>query len=426
MINIYLAKKFALAIVVFIFYLIVFCFIVCRVPFFAKSGLHRMQLVVLFLLKIMAGVAYGFFYSSPAFRPNSDTWHIDEVSKLETNFLIHDPIGFIKDLYPYGYAHSGNLFAVKNSYWNDLKLNLIIKLDAIFNIFTLEHYYANLIFFNFLFFFGSIALYRAMKCIYPQKKWLLIGSIFLIPSFLFWCSGLHKDGLIFCCLGLIIYHFQLLQQQHKLLIKPLLICLFSFILLFALRNFMALLLVPALFVWLTAYLFPSYRFSIAVAVYAIGLILFFTLGNISPAIDFPQYIIDKQTAFKALTGNSAIAIPALHNSISSFIHFLPNAIDIGFLRPHLTEVKNRSYLPASIEIIILWLIVFISFFLKQKQPLTPAQSSFNVFAICFGFSFLLLSGYTVTFSGAIVRYRALVLPLLLIPFVQQLSWLRKK
>ena len=414
-----------LAIAVFIFYLLLFSYLVCRVPFFTHSGLTRPQLVLLFILKVLAGVAYGVFYSSQAYRSISDTWRIDEVSKSETALLLHDPIAFIKDLFSYGYAQSGNLFAGKNSYWNDLKLNIIIKTDAVLNLFTFGNYYANLIFFNFLFFFGPVAFFRAMSCIYPQKKWLLICSVFLVPSFLFWCSGLHKEGLIFTCLGLIIYHFQQQLQLHKLQLKPLLVFVASWILLFALRNFMALLLLPALAIWQLAYLYPSKAVRVAVTVYAAGLLLFFTSAFISPVADFPQYIIDKQSAFKALPGNSVIEVPGLHNSLSSFIHFLPYALDIAFLRPHITEARNFSYLPAATEVLLLLLIVVLSLFYSRNQKQSATQTSFTLFSVCFGISFLLLSGYTVTFSGAIVRYRALVLPLLITPLIQYLPVFKK-
>ena len=70
----------------------------------------------------------------------------------------------------------------------------------------LHLYYINIIFYSFISMFGPIAIYRVMNDVYPAKKWQLLIAVFLIPSFLFWCSGIHKDGLIFSCTAVIVFH----------------------------------------------------------------------------------------------------------------------------------------------------------------------------------------------------------------------------
>ena len=42
--------------------------------------------------------------------------------------------------------------------------------------------------------FGPIAIYRVMNDVYPGKKLQVLIAVFLIPSFLYWASGLHKEG----------------------------------------------------------------------------------------------------------------------------------------------------------------------------------------------------------------------------------------
>ena len=110
-------------------------------------------------------------------------------------------------------------------------------------------------------------------------------------------------------------------------------------------------------------------------------------------------------------------MPALENSFTSYIKFLPTAVDIAFFRPHITEINNKSYIPAAAEVLCLWLFAAGSLFIRKKSNNGPGQKAFIFFCICFAVSFLLLAGYTITFSGAIVRYRAVVLPFLFIPVV---------
>lgn len=395
----------------FLVYLVICCWLVTRIPFFKQSGLQSRWLILFFCIKVLAGVAYAAFYLQPAYYELSDTWRYYHLSISETNWLLADPWGFCKDLFLHGYQESGNLFSGHNSYWNDLKSNLIIKLMAICNVLTFSNYYGDLVIFNFLFFFGPVALYRVARALLNTEVVLSVIAIFLVPSFLFWCSGLHKDGLIFLGLAMIMYHVHKQMQQHAINILSLFIVLSFFILLFALRNFMALLLVPALVVWLlgTKYNNPG---RIAAVVYGTCIVVFFTAGFVHPALNLTGYIIEKQNEFRQLPGGSAILLPALENSIGGFIRFLPYAIDIACFRPHITEIKNPGYIPSVAEIILFWVLGFAAVFRKPTVLATPQQKAFLVFCCCFAVSFLLLAGYTITFSGAIVRYRAVVLPLL--------------
>ncbi|HRI20777.1 MAG TPA: hypothetical protein PLA68_07475 [Panacibacter sp.] len=409
------------AIIVFIIYIFLFNWLITRIYFFKQTGLGNRWLIMLFSLKVIAGLAYAWFYMQPAYINTSDTFSYFKFSKEETDWLLKDPAAFLKDIFVYGYQQSGSLFAGENSYWNDLKDNLIIKLLAICNVFTFKNYYADIIFFNFIFFFGPAALYRVTKQVLETNKSLLTVIIFLIPSFLFWCSGIHKDGLVFTFTAIIIFHFYKQLQHKKIISASLIISILCFMLLFALRNFMALLLLPALAVWYLCKCYPARAKLIVVLIYGTGSILFFLSGYISPETDMPQYIIEKQAEFKQLSGASEVQVPVLENSITGFIKFLPTAIDIVFFRPHIADINNSGYIPAATEVLLLWGIAITSLFVRNKKKAQPQQAAFLFFCICFSISFLLLAGYTITFSGAIVRYRAVVLPFLFIPVLQQLN-----
>jgi hypothetical protein len=413
------------SVIVVIIYTAFFNWLVTRIPFIKKTDLPVTWIILLFALKIIAGIAYAGFYSQPAYYSTSDTWNFFNASKTETDWLLRDPVGFFKDLVTYGYEKSGNIFTNNNSYWNDLKNNFIIKLLAVCNVFTFKNYFADLVFFNFIFFFGPVALYRVQQKLYQTRKSLAVICIFLIPSFLFWCSGIHKDGIIFTCLGLIIFHFHKHLELRKLNFKSIAVSLLCLVALFALRNFLVFLLLPALLVWFLVDRFPAKAKQITIAIYTICVLLFFLSKKIDPKIDLPNYIIEKQEEFKQLSGNSEIAIPPLENHFLSFIRFIPSAIDIAFFRPHVTEFHNISYIPASVEVILLWSIFIFSIFRKSKQK-TKEQTSYIYFCLCFSISFLFVCGYTIPFSGAIVRYRSIILPLVLSTTLFNLNSIRLK
>ena len=244
-------KHSPLQILVFILYGCLFSFIITKIPFFKQSGLSKWTLIGLFVLKVLAGLAYAYFYSLPAYRPNSDSFRFFNYSLQETDWLLKQPLAFFKDIFSYGYRDAGNIFIGENSYWNDLKSNIIIKLLAICNVFTGKNYYADIIFFNFLFFFGPIAFYKLMNEFFSTRKWLLLVAIFCMPSFLFWCSGIHKDGLLFSALGLAFWQFHQIMK-HGFNIKKALIVLLCIVLVFALRNYVSLALILTFTSWFLA------------------------------------------------------------------------------------------------------------------------------------------------------------------------------
>ncbi|MBG9376340.1 hypothetical protein I5907_08850 [Panacibacter sp. DH6] len=411
---------------IFICWFIVFAWLLTKIKFVTKTGLGAWWIIALFSIKVIAGIGYAWFYSQPAYFATSDTWHFYALSKGETDWLLNDPVAFLKDIFVYGYERSGNLFLSENSYWNDLKSNLVIKLLAICNVLTLKEYYADIVLFNFIFFFGPVALFRIVQQLFTVNRLLLIAGVFLIPSFLFWYSGVHKDGLIFTTLALVVYYFNEQLLHKKINWQQLLLMVFFFTILFAFRNFMALLLLGGLVVWLLCEILPLKKIWVVSTVIVLAVVAFFVSASISTATDMPQYIIQKQAEFKALSGNSGIDVPVLEHSVAGFLRFLPYALDIAFFRPHVAEIKNISYIPAVAEIYFFWAVVIVSIFVRKKVAYTNKQVSFLVFCMFFSFSFLLLAGYTITFSGAIVRYKACILPFLFVPVILNLSSFAEK
>jgi len=402
-----------LTILIFCGYLFFFCWLVTRLRFFTNSGISRQWLIILFLIKVAAGVAYGFFYSRPQYIEGSDSFHLFSLSCKETDWLLQNPSAFLRDFFTSGYEEKSNLFISKNSFWNDLKDNTIIKLMAVVNVFTGKRYFVDIIFFNFLFFFGPVALFKLLNHLYPGKKLWLLCSVFLIPSYVFWCSGLHKDGLIFSSISLAVYCFYLMNEGKKLRVKYAAVLLLSMAALFLLRNFLLFLLLPSLVACFLSFRFPSKKWISFIIVYGVALLLFFLFPHIDIAFNFPQYLVGKQEEFRQLAGNSAIDVPAFNTSFLSICSFLPYALDIAFLRPHLNELKGVAYYPAALENLIIVLLMIAAFIKSRKQK----ASSLLLALLFFSGSVLLMTGYTVTFSAAVMRYKSIVLPLLASVFV---------
>lgn len=407
----------------FILYLVLFSWLVTRISFFTKTGLSKPQLVIIFLLKVIAGIFYGWmghFYGGLA--QMADTWNYHQAGLLEYQLLGDNPKEYFTNLFidPYHNEGAATFFSSKDSYWNDLKYNVFIKILSLFDIFSFGYYYVNVIFYTFISLFGPIAFYRVLTDVFPDKKNIILFSTFLVPSFLYWSSGLHKEGLIFLGIGLIIFHIYFGNKEKKWSIKRGLGVLLGLLILFLLRNFVLAVILPALFAWLLANRWSKYGLACFAAVYLFSCVAFFTFRYIDPRLDFPVAVVSKQNAFIQLAGNSSIPIEELKPTVWSFVTNTPQAIALSSLRPYPSDVKHLLSLAAAVEtqLILLQFLLFIFFRRKEKT----GSKNVLYFCVFFSMTLLLSIGFSVNNLGAIVRYRSVTLPLLVGIMAVQTNW----
>ncbi len=402
-------------------YLILFAWLVTKISFFKSSGITAAQLIIIFLLKITAGIFYGWigvYYSQLARMV--DTWNFHYESLEAYRVLLKEPGQFFHLLFRNNYeAGYGNFFTSNNSWWNDLHNNSFIMLLSFFDVLSFGNYYINVIFYSFATFFGPVALYRIMKDIFPGKELLLLLATFLLPSFIYWTSGIHKDGIIFVAFLLIIYNIYFgLKEKHFAWTKALLV-IFGLALLLVMRNYLLVIIVPAILAWLLAERFKNKAALCFFGAYLCFGVLFFTTQYIHPKLNFPATVADKQQSFLKLEGGSAVDMPLLEPNFLSFIKNAPEALALSIIRPYPSDVKHLLSLAASVEINLL-LFCFV-LFLIWKYP-SKRPTPFLLFCIFFSFSTLLTIGYTVNFLGAVVRYRSIVLPFLVVPMLASINW----
>jgi hypothetical protein len=411
----------------FVAYLVLFAWLVTRIRFFSHSGFSKPQLIILFLLKVMAGIFYGWiglYYGGMA--QMSDTWGFHAFGVQEHNLLMNDPKDYFTNLFRNSYEGGSGfqtLFRGDQSYWNDLKGNAFIKVLSVFNIFSFGYYYVNVIFCCFVTMFGPMAIYRVMNDVFPGRKVPIALAAFLIPSCLYWTSGIHKDGLIFVGISLVVYHVYFALKQKKWSFNRIAGILLGLLLLLTLRNFLIVVIVPAIFIWIIASLWPRRALLVFASVYLVFIILFFTIRYINPALDFPQAVVNKQQEFISLQGNSSIPINMLKPTALSFLENIPQAFTLSTIRPYPGDVRHILTLAAAVEVLVL-LLFFCAFLVFRKKDLRPASPIFIYFCLFFSFSVLLAIGYSVNNLGAIVRYRSVIIPLLVIPMVAQTDWRR--
>lgn len=395
----------------FIFYLSLFCIGINYIGFIKKAGFDKTTLLLLFLIKIAAGLCIGwisvtYFYGSDYGAANMYGW-------AEYLILINDPYRFLTSLFDAGYSEGyGGVFDSVNSFWHDLAGNCLYKLLAIFNIFSRGNYYINILFLNVIGFIGHIALFRVFNDVYKNKKWPVMAGCFLLPSTLYFSSGLHKDNLIFTFVCVFSYALYFSISRTPSLKKTFWL-LAAALILFLIRNFVLVALLPAsIGVWLAlkkGYVWRSYF-----TVYVIFLITLFSTVLLSPGKNPLHIITQKQQDFLALgKATTQVEMDTLQPTIASFMSQLPSSFERGFLRPYFWETSAPYLFLPGLEILFYLMLILFALLSKPRDSLSPHP--FSLFGILSACTILLFIGYVVPNLGAIIRYRSLYLPFFLIP-----------
>ena len=406
-------------------YLVLFSWLITRVKFIQQSGLPNYWLIGLFVLKVAAGVAYGWYYTTiPNYEISADSWKFFFDAKSDTQLLYQDPLRYFTSIYdnPYDrdYRH---LFSSVNSYWNDLKHTYMVKIVSLFNVFSGSRYYVNVIFYSFITFFGPIAFIRVMNDVFPDRKLLITCGTFLFPSFLFWSSGIHKDGLIFTYISLIVFVMYFGLKKNKMGIKEFLLVGLLLMLIFPVRNHVVLACIPGIFAWWVAEKYFKRKWMAFALVTVLGTIAFFSAKYIHPKLDLPISITLRNKDFISLGGNSFLSQRKLEPTFTGFVQNAPQALNHTLVRPYVTEFLSPLYLESALEILCIWILVSVWFFRFTDNPY---KHSVVQFLFLVSMVLLLLTGYIVPQLGAIVRYRAIFFPFILVPIIATIAWKKNK
>lgn len=401
-----------MAYLLFFIYLFLLGLLVTKIPFVKKTGISGKGIVLLFLLKITAGLVIGWFTKDVT----NDYWPLNADSMNEHRLLLKDPWAYFTNIFHSGYENGyGGFLDALPSYWNDLRITLISKALAWFNFLSQGNYYINSLLFNFFCFLGHVAFYRVFIQVYPLKKMAVTISCFLLPSMLYFSSGVQKDGIVFTAMGFLCYAVFQSLQKNTWSFRRVLLVLFTLAVIFFVRSYVVLLMVPALFIWvvIVKYQLPVLRSFIAA--YIIMGVFFFGLHYITGHFNPMEAVTKKQEAFFMLEkATTQIPLDTLQPVFISFAKNAPQAFNHSFMRPHITEMPSKNLLPVIIETLCYHLLFILFLFFRKRNGIYPGNI-FIVAGVFFAVSIFLFIGYIVPNLGSIVRYRSIYLIFLITP-----------
>jgi len=414
-----------------VFYLVLFNFLIARFRRLRFRNFKPVVTIALFNLKFLTGIfiwcIYTFYYKDVQ---NNDVHKFYSDAVVLRNVASEAPGDFVQII-----SGVGSNDASFDKYYADMKNwkrnfdeapfnenQTIIKLNALLMFVSLRVYFVHILFMCFISLLGWVLLTNAVLKFAPQANAVFAIPVMLLPSVLFWTSGVMKEPVLVLGLGVFIWGLLSFGTGDRgKNVKALAVLVAGAFIIILIKFFVLVCLIPAVI----AFLILRQNQSAVTIIIKYGLvnvlllIAAFNINHVLPRLDLQQMLVNKQmhsvkeaSYFKA---GSRIDIPALDNNASSIIETAPVGIWNTITRPYLWEGKNIMMLASAAEniLIILFMILCLAFsdFKNLKQL------NLLLFLINFALAYFALIGICTPVLGNLVRYRAPVLPVFLFAFV---------
>ena len=230
-----------------------FVFMICRLPLFRRLGLPSKWLLLLFATKLVAAFALVGVYQ--IVYENENTGDINKYHKAGLvlySAMEENPADYFKmvsgicaDEPQLEYYYDKADYWYKG--WNYGLLNdnrTVIRYNALLDLFTQGNLWLNLIISAFVAFCGAYFLALAMLGFCNGKRWIAVVPAFLVPSVVFWSSGMMKECLVMFSVGILMFAWT--SMCRKFGVHKLLIVLLSAWLLFLSKFYVLLAMLPGL------------------------------------------------------------------------------------------------------------------------------------------------------------------------------------
>ncbi|MCW5907591.1 MAG: hypothetical protein KIS94_07020 [Chitinophagales bacterium] len=408
-------------VIVTLFWFLLLNFAVYRFAFLQLIHFRKWVSLLVFNAKFAAGIliwaVYTFYYTDTA---NNDV-HKFYNDALVLNSAAAQTQAFTKlMLGKEDETTESYTVAMKN--WNrhfdEAPINenrTIIRLHALLMFLSFRSYFVHILFMCLISLLGWVLLTNSIMKNANQNTVLLALPVLLLPSVLFWTSGIMKEPVLVLGIGLFVCGLlhSVTWKQLALLVTGVLIILSS-------KFYVLACLLPSAVTFLA---FRNNANMRAVAAkYAVTVLILiatvFVVEKFSPSSNPVQMLVNKQThSIKEAAyfdAGSRIDIPTFTNT-ASIVKAIPAGVWNSLVRPYLWEIKNPLMLAAALEnLMVLLLLAYCAWNVYRVAAVKLNLLLFLLFSSLWYFA---LVGISTPVIGNLVRYKTPLLPLFIYAFL---------
>jgi hypothetical protein len=391
---------------------------------------HFKYLLPAYFFKSIFVVANALFYIIVYKVGGDSIGYWDGAVKLNNLFWV-DPMAYFQEIFTTSeYRTVYTNFSIQTGYpdshiYGESESFFISKIASFFTFFTFKGYILMSLIFAFITTNASWKLFELVRGYKLHKDWHIALAVFFIPSLSFWCGGISKDTVIWVALCYFLHHlYQLISIDKKgSLINWIVIFICLYVML-QVRSFMIItVLVPLLFAYTVRLTkkFHERKFErnfIRFLLISLGIsvvIIFFQTPEAEKFLN-EAAVINQDMSTNKTYGTNRYNLNITDYTPLGMLSAIPASIVAGFYRPFIWESLSVSLFLNGIESIILLYFTFkfvVSAKIRQRIQLIR-KHEFLIFGIFFAFILAYFAGFTSILFGVLVRFKAPVLPFLVI------------
>ncbi len=401
-----------------------------------KEKSHYKYYRIGFYTKLLAAIAFSIIYIYK--YDGGDTAAYWDTAQKFNNLFYIKPLKFFEEMFssmPFSsryYSFDMTTGVPPDWIYNEKEGLFTSKLYALLTFLTFRSYFAMTFLCAYFSFRASWKLFElGIKYNASSERNLAIGAL-LLPSTAFWCTGISKDTIVYCC---VIYALDLLFCFFDKSLKKGFVFYFKlFIIYYLLSNIRDFMLLTAVAPFIFAFGIKysnrpgNSNFSrffiqfILILLILTGMAIFFSS---SKAVEITQ---EAQVIQSDLKNNSEYGGAKYDLGITDFtplgmLKAMPISIFTSFYRPFIWEAGSLFILISALETLILLLLsvnlIFrsgITLFIKRIR-----ENEFLIMAAVFSLILGFFAGYTSGLFGVLVRFKAPLLPFLFILLTMKLN-----
>lgn len=362
--------------------------------------------------KILAGILLGLIYFT-FYDSASDTFIFQKYSIVLTNILWCDPAEYFRIMLWNNLNENSQdiLF-----YTSEPRAFFFLKVLSLLNILTFDNYWLNTIYLSLFSFLGSWIIANSLVRIYQLSKPATAFSFLLLPSYVFWTSGVLKESFVIGSLWLVTaFILQYIHLKRKILFHEIIFLLLLTYCCWKIKFYYAMIAIPALLSYAIAVkalkgnletsnkFKPAIVFTFVFLVLTVSTILFypsFSLNYFEEIIFYSYDLIYKNTL---AMGKTAYELEGMAPAIGKILQNAPEALFTGLFRPFIWESPLNFTLLSALENLMILSLFLLKMLSLSKSGLKWKTETFAVLTyICLTATLMALIGPN---WGTLSRYK---------------------
>lgn len=412
---------------------------------YRKNPLYKKWFIKGLSAKLFGGLAFALVYTF-YYEYGGDTKTYWRDSSIVVQSL-SEGISVYWEVLNHNYEGTSSeaLDSIMRMDFQDPREYFVVNLVSVFNFLGFGSYFSMTLLVALFTFWGVWHFFLLMVEKFPKMEKQMAFAVLFIPSVAFWGSGISKDSLILCGVGLLLYHVNQIASGKFWQIQSLIIIAVSAYFMFVVKAYVLISLIPAVLLWRTLYLRDRIKSSIikAATLPIVGALSVFLMVysldflakynstySLDSFVDTAQsmqgwhYVEGENTGDNHGRGSSYTLGEYDGTTWQGMLKVFPAAVNVTFFRPYLWEANGVAMLAQAIESLLFLAFALLTFL--KVGPLNVyryiANDSFLLMCVVFAIFFGFAVGFSSYNFGALSRYKIPTVPF----FIAALFILRYK